>query len=78
MQQDRTFQTPTSLFNIHDHVTFSHCSTRSTKHSKLLYMNSFSNISKHFYFCRFPSIWNVLPYNDLNLLLTMIPVPNAL
>ena len=54
------YQSPYSHFNIHDHVTFSHYSTRSTKRSKLLHINSSSNTSRHFNFCRLPRLWNAL------------------
>ena len=68
----KSYQSPSSHFNVYDHVTFSHCSTRPSKHSKLLHINSSSNTSRHFYFCRLPRLWNALPYIDPNLPLPTI------
>ena len=36
----KSYQTPSPHFNTHDHVTFLDCSTKSTKHSKLVHANS--------------------------------------
>ena len=68
----KSYQSPSSHFNIYDYVTFSHYSTRFTKYSKLLHINSSPNTSRHFYFCWLPRLWNALPYIDLNLLLPTI------
>ena len=45
---------PTDNFNIFNHVTFSHGSTRSSSHSKLHHKYSASNLLRNSYFCRLP------------------------
>ena len=62
----KSCKSPSSHFNIYDHLKFTNSSTRSSEHSKLLHTNSTSNISRHFYFCRLPRLWNALPHIDLN------------
>ena len=57
---------PTDNFNIFNHVTFSHGSTRSSSHSKLHHKYSANNLLRNSYFCRLPKIWNSLPPIDLN------------
>ena len=68
----KSCKSPSLHFNIYDHLTFSNSSTRFSEHTKLLHINSSSNTSRHFYFCRFPRLWNALPYIDLNLPLLTI------
>ena len=63
---------PTDNFNIFNHVTFSHGSTRSSSHSKLHHKYSASNLLRNSYFCRLPKIWNSLPPIDLNQSFTSI------
>ena len=63
---------PTNNFNIFDHITFSHGSTRSSSHSKLHHKYSTSNLLRNSYFCRLPKIWNSLPPIDLNQSFTTI------
>ena len=68
----KSCKSPSSHFNIFDYLQFSNSSTRSSKNLKLLHINSTSNTSRHFYFCRFPRLWNTLPSIDLNLPLSTI------
>ena len=60
---------PSPHFNIHHYITFANSSTRFSEHSKLLHTKSFSNNSRHFYFCRLLRLWDVLPHINVNLAL---------
>ena len=52
-------------FNINNYVSFASSSTRSSANSKLLYTNSTTYSSRHFYFNRLPRVWNSLPVLSL-------------
>ena len=54
-----------SSFNINNYVSFASSSTRSSANSKLLYTNSTTYSSRHFYFKRLPRVWNSLPVLSL-------------
>ena len=63
----RSYQSPTSAFNIMNYISFSSSSTRSGYNFKLRHTISQNNSVRHFYFNRLPRLWNSLPPLDPNL-----------
>ena len=62
----KSYKFPSYYFDINNYITFSHSSTRSSSYNKLIPLKSTCNLDRHFYFCRLPHLWNVLPYINLN------------
>lgn len=60
-----SIQNPSDSFNIRHHCSFSSSNTRSSIHHKLQHTISATNYSSHFFFNRFPRLWNSLPPIDL-------------
>ena len=54
-------------FNILHYLHFTKGNTRSSSHSKLVQSSTPTNTGSHFYFIRFPRLWNSLPPLDLTL-----------
>ena len=67
----KSLNSPTSSFNISDHVCFNNSRTRSSS-SKLCHRNSDNVITAISYFYRIPRLWNALPIIDLSLSLPTI------
>ena len=67
----KSLNSPTSSFNISDHVCFNNSCTRSSS-SKLCHRNSDNVITANSYFYRIPRLWNALPIIDLSLSLPTI------
>ena len=61
----KSLNSPTSSFNISDHVCFNNSHTRSSS-SKLCHRNSDNVITANSYFYRIPRLWNALPIIDLS------------
>ena len=62
----KSLKQPSTSFNITDFVSFSHNSTRSGSHLKLVHQLAKANRFNQFYFTRLPRIWNALPPMDLS------------
>ena len=63
---------PTLNFNISDFLTFTSSKTRSSNF-KLQHIRSSHNLTRNFYFNRFPCLWNALPpINIINCPINMI------
>ena len=56
----KALKSPSDSFDITNYVSFSYGSTRSSKNGKLRHIRSLDSKSKHFYFNRFPRLWNAL------------------
>jgi len=65
------FKAPTESFNILNYLKFTTSITRSST-VKLVHIRSPNNSSRHFYFNRFPHLWNALPSINLDLLIYVI------
>ena len=63
----KSYKSPSQHFNINDYMKFRISNTRSSTYHKLIHQRSSSNLSRHFYFCRLPRLWNSLPPIDLTL-----------
>ena len=63
----KQLRAPVGNFDISEFLSFTASSTRSSTYLKLQLSRSPSNLSSHFYFCRFPRLWNALPPMDLSL-----------
>ena len=62
----KSLKQPSTSFNITDFVSFSHNSTRSGSHLKLVHQLAKANRFNQFYFTRLPHLWNALPPMDLS------------
>ena len=62
----KSLKQPSTSFNITDFVSFSHNSTRSGSHLKLVHQLAKANRFNQFYFTRLPCLWNALPPMDLS------------
>ena len=62
----KSLKQPSTSFNITDFVSFSHNSTRSGSHLKLVHQLAKANRFNQFYFTRLPRIWTALPPMDLS------------
>ena len=67
----KSFKSPNDCFNISSYLKFATCATRSSN-LKLIHTRSPNNTSRHFYFNRFPRLWNALPPINLNLPINII------
>jgi len=63
----KSIKSPTTQFNIHNYVNFSSANTRSGASNKLIISCHQNNISRHSYFHRLPTLWNVMPIFNLDL-----------
>ena len=70
----QSLQQPDDSFNIHDYITFSSHTTRSSSSTKISLKHCSTNRSRHFYFNRVARLWNALPPIDLSLSLPTIKV----
>jgi len=61
----KSFQNPTTSFNIRNYVDFCQLSTRSSTSNKLQHVFSSTNKQSNFYFNWLPRIYNSLPVLDL-------------
>ena len=59
-------------FNILQYFEFIRGNTRCSSHSKLVHSSSRTHSSSHFYFNRFPHLWNSLPPIDISLSATTL------
>ena len=62
----------TPSYNISDFLTFTSSKTRSSSNFKLQCIRSSNNLTRNFYFNRFPCLWNALPPVDINCSINMI------
>ena len=62
----KSFKFPSDNFDIMNYFTFPSGTTRSSSTFKLFQQPSKLGISSHFYFRRFPRLWNSLPIIDLD------------
>ena len=62
-----SIKNPSRNFNILHYLHFTKGNTRSSSHSKLVHSSIPTNTGSHFYFIRFPRLWNSLPPLDLTL-----------
>ena len=63
----KSLKEPSRAFQITNWIKFCKTPTRSAAHSKLIYNQHNSKLPHHFYFNRFPHLWNKLPLLDLTL-----------
>ena len=68
----KSINNPTPSFNISDFLTFISNKTRSSSNFKLQHIRSSNNLTRNFYFNRFPCLWNALPSIDINCLISII------
>ena len=61
----RQIKTPTKNFQLSSKLIFASCRTRSSSQHKLSHSRSNTNRAAHFYFNRFPRLWNRLPPIDI-------------
>ena len=62
-----SIKNPSRNFNILHYLHFTKGNTRSSSNSKLIHSSTPTNTGSHFYFIRFPHLWNSLPPLDLTL-----------
>ena len=62
-----SIKNPPRNFNILHYLHFTKGNTRSSSYSKLVHSSIPTNTGSHFYFIRFPRLWNSLPPLDLTL-----------
>ena len=67
-----SIKTPHGHFDITNYVNFSVSNTRSSTYLKLRHSTSKRNYQSHFYFNRFPRLWNSLPSFDIHLSISTI------
>ena len=63
----QSLQHSNDSFNIHDYITFSSHTTRTSSSTKISLKHCSTNRSRHFYFNRVARLWNVLLPIDLSL-----------
>ena len=68
----KSMKSSSDHFNIKSFFSFHCSSTRSSSHLKLKHSLSKLNKTRHFYFNRFPRLWNSLPIIDINLSMSTI------
>ena len=68
----KSINNPTPSFNITDFLTFTSNKTRSSSNFKLQHIRSSNNLTRNFYFNRFPRLWNALPSIDINCSISII------
>ena len=62
-----SIKNPSRNFNILHYLHITKGNTRSSSNSKLVQSSTPTNTGSHFYFIRFPRLWNSLPPLDLTL-----------
>ena len=68
----KSINNPTPGFNITDFLTFTSNKTRSSSNFKLQHIRSSNNLTRNFYFNRFPRLWNALPSININCSISII------
>ena len=63
----KSIKVQTKQFNIYNYVNFSSATARSGSSNKMIIPHHLNNVSRHSYFHRLPSLWNALPFFDLDL-----------
>ena len=61
----KSLKNPTASFNIYNFIQFHSSPSRVSHANKLIHHRSSNLAIHHFFFNRVPSLWNVLPINDI-------------